>query len=149
MMKVILQQDVKGIGKKGDVKEVAEGHARNYLFPRKLAIEATQGNLNTHSAQEKSKQKKAQEELAAAQALAEKLGAEKITLQAKAGEGGRLFGAVTNKQVAEALAKKKYKIDKRKIMMDEPIRTLGVTQVAIKLHPEVQATVHVQVVEEK
>lgn len=148
-MKVILQQDVKGIGKKGDVKEVAEGYARNFLLPRKLAVEATAGAINTHSAQEKSKQKKAQEELEKAQALARKLEEEKITISAKAGEGGRLFGAVTNKQVADALNKKKYKIDKRKILMDEPIRSLGVTKVTIKLHAEVSTTVSVHVVEEK
>ncbi|GAA0378213.1 50S ribosomal protein L9 [Bacillus horti] len=148
-MKVILQQDVKGIGKKGEIKDVSEGHARNYLFPRKLAIEANQGNMKTHSAQEKSKEKKAQQEVDAAKALAAKLEQEKISIKAKAGEGGRLFGAVTSKQIAEALTKKKYKVDKRKIQLDEPIRSLGVTQVPLKLHAEVTATLHVHVVEEK
>lgn len=147
-MKVILQQDVKGIGKKGEVKEVSDGHARNYLLPRKLVVEATQGNVNAHTAQQKSKQKKEQEELEKAKALAAKLEKEAIIITAKAGEGGKLFGAVTNKQIAEALNKKKYKIDKRKITLEEPIRTLGVTQVLVKIYPEVTATINVQVVEE-
>lgn len=147
-MKVIFQKDVKGVAKKGEVKEVSEGYARNFLFPRQLAVEANQGNMNTLEAKEKSKQKKDQENLDAAKNLAEKLGKEKIQITARAGEGGRLFGAVTNKQVAEALNKKKYKIDKRKILMDEPIRSLGVTQVPVKLHPEVTATIHVHVVEQ-
>lgn len=147
-MKVIFQKDVKGVAKKGEVKEVSEGYARNFLFPRQLAVEANQSNMNTLQAKEKSKQKKDQENLEAAKGLAEKLEKEKIQITARAGEGGRLFGAVTNKQVAEALNKKKYKIDKRKIMMDEPIRSLGVTQVPIKIHPEVTATLHVHVVEE-
>lgn len=148
-MKVIFQKDVKNVGKKGELKEVAEGYARNYLLPRKLAIAATQGNMNTHDAIEKSKENKKQQELLAAQALALKLEKETIQVSAKAGEGGRLFGAVTNKQIAGVLAKKKYKVDKRKILMDEPIRTIGFTNVPIKLHPEVTATLKVQVVEEK
>lgn len=147
-MKVILQQDVKGIGKKGELKEVADGYARNYLLPRKLAVEATASNLKAHAAQQKSKEKRAAEELAEAKQLAKKLAEEKVVIAAKAGEGGRLFGAVTNKQIAEGLKKKQYDIDRRKIVLDEPIRNLGVTQVSVKLHPEVTATVHVHVVEE-
>lgn len=148
-MKVIFQKDVKGVGKKGELKEVAEGYARNFLLPRKLAIPATPGNLNTHDAIEKSKENKKQQELEAAQAIAQKLEKETIQVKAKAGEGGRLFGAVTNKQIAEVLAKKKYNVDKRKIVMDEPIRTIGFTNVPLKLHPEVIATLKVQVVEDK
>jgi large subunit ribosomal protein L9 len=148
-MKVIFQKDVKNVGKKGEIKEVAEGYARNFLLPRKLAIPATQGNMNTQDAKESSKQKKQQEELEQAQALAASLEKEDIQIPAKAGEGGRLFGAVTNKQIAQTLNKKKYKVDKRKIMMDEPIRAIGFTNVLIKLHPEVTATLKVQVVEEK
>lgn len=105
--------------------------------------------MNTHDAIEKSKENKKQQELLAAQALALKLEKETIQVSAKAGEGGRLFGAVTNKQIAGVLAKKKYKVDKRKILMDEPIRTIGFTNVPIKLHPEVTATLKVEVVEEK
>jgi large subunit ribosomal protein L9 len=148
-MKVIFQKDVKSVGKKGEIKEVSEGYARNFLLPRNLAIPATQGNMNTQDAKEKSKQKKLQEELEAAQSLAKKLENETIQIPAKAGEGGRLFGAVTNKQIAETLNRKKFKVDKRKIMMDEPIRAIGFTNVPIKLHPEVTATLKVQVVEEK
>ncbi|WP_202081549.1 50S ribosomal protein L9 [Caldalkalibacillus salinus] len=147
-MKVILQKDVKGIGKKGEVKEVAEGHARNYLLPRKLAVEATQGNMSTLEAKMNSEKKKKEEELQQAKELAKQLENEKISIPAKAGDGGRLFGAVTNKQIAESLKKKKYKIDKRKIELDEPIKALGVTQVPVKLHPKVTATLHVHVVEQ-
>lgn len=147
-MKVILQQDVKGIGKKGEVKEVADGYARNYLLPRQLAVEATASNLKAHAAQQKSKEKRAQEELAEAKRLADKLAGEKVVISAKAGDGGRLFGAVTNKQIAESLKKKGYDLDRRKIILDEPIRSLGVTQVSVKLHPEVTATIQVHVVEE-
>jgi len=147
-MKVIFQKDVKGVGKKGEVKEVAEGYFRNYLAPKKLAIEANQSNLNTHQMKEKSKEKKFQEEVDQAKALADKLEKETVQIKAKAGEGGRLFGAVTNKQVADALAQKKYKVDKRKIIMNEPIRAIGFTNVPVKLHPEVTATLKVQVIEE-
>lgn len=147
-MKVILQQDVKGIGKKGELKDVSDGYARNYLLPRKLAVEATPANLKAHAAQQKSKEKKRAEELEEAKQLAKKLAEENIIISAKAGEGGKLFGAVTNKQIAEALAKKKYKIDRRKINLEEPIRSLGVTQVQLKIHPEVTVTIQVQVVEE-
>jgi large subunit ribosomal protein L9 len=147
-MKVIFQKDVKGVGNKGEVKEVAEGYARNFLLPRKLAVEANQGNINSLEMKQKSVEKKEQQELEEAQAFAKKLENETIQIKAKSGEGGRLFGAVTNKQVADALASKKYKIDKRKIVMNEPIRTLGVTNVPVKLHSEVTATLKVQVVEE-
>jgi large subunit ribosomal protein L9 len=147
-MKVILQQDVKGIGKKGEIKDVAEGHFRNYLAPRKLAVEANQGNLKAHTMLEKSVERRKQEELEEAKALAKQLEKETIEIKAKAGEGGRLFGAVTNKQVNEELKKKKYKIDKRKVLMDEPIRTLGYSNVEVKLHSQVTATLKVHVIEE-
>ncbi|WP_025027546.1 50S ribosomal protein L9 [Caldalkalibacillus mannanilyticus] len=147
-MKVIFQKDVKGVGKKGEVKEVAEGYFRNFLAPKKLAVEASESNLTSHKMKEKSKEKKHQEEVEQARELAAKLEKETVQIKAKAGEGGRLFGAVTNKQVAEALARKKYSIDKRKIVMNEPIRTIGVTNVPVKLHPEVTATLKVQVIEE-
>lgn len=148
-MKVILQKDVKALGKKGDIKEVAEGYARNFLFVKNLAIEATPGNVNSLKSINQSKEKKAEEELKKAKLLAQKLEKEAVQIAAKAGEGGRLFGAVTNKQVAQALLKKKHKIDKRKIQMDEPIRSIGFTEIPIKIHPEVVAKVRVEVVEEK
>lgn len=148
-MKVILKQDVKGIGQKGEVKNVADGHARNYLLPRNLAVEATSLNMQTLNKQEKIEELKEEKELKNAQDLAKQLENEEIQVVAKAGEGGKLFGAVTNKQIAAVLKQKKYKIDKRKIILDEPIKTLGTTQLSVKLHPQVTAMINVQVVEQQ
>lgn len=146
---MIFQQDVKGKGKKGEVKEVAEGYARNYLFPRGLAIQASQGNLNALKDKKRREEKQKKEELARLRELAEKLEKTEITLRTKAGEGGRLFGSVTSKQISQYLKKEYgYRVDKKKIQLDEPIRTLGVTKVPVKLHPEVTATLSVQVLEE-
>ncbi|UCZ53231.1 50S ribosomal protein L9 [Bacillus shivajii] len=147
-MKVIFLKDVKGKGKKGEVKNVSEGYARNYLFKNNLAIEANEGNMKTLEKKQESQQKKAEEELEKAEQLKEELEKMTIELTAKAGDGGRLFGAVTNKQIAEQLKKKKVKIDKRKIEMDEPIRALGYTNVEVKVHPKVTATLKVHVSEQ-
>ncbi|MEB1808227.1 MAG: 50S ribosomal protein L9 [Bacillaceae bacterium] len=147
-MKVIFLEDVKGKGKKGEVKNVAEGYARNFLFPQNLAVEASQGNVKSLEAQKKSESKKAAEELADAQKYKEELESITVEIKAKSGEGGRLFGAVSTKQIAEQLSKMKKKVDKRKIMLDEPIRALGFTNVPIKIHPEVVATVKVHVTEQ-
>ncbi|PWW37857.1 MULTISPECIES: 50S ribosomal protein L9 [Paenibacillus] len=147
-MKVIFIKDMKGQGKKGQVKEVSEGYAQNFLLPRGIARPATDGNMKTLDNQKAAEDRRKQEEKAEAEALAKKLEAEVTELKAKAGEGGRLFGAITSKQIAEALAAKGLKVDKRKIELDEPIRTLGVTQVTVKVHPEVKATLKVQVTEE-
>ncbi|WP_458124765.1 50S ribosomal protein L9 [Paenibacillus sp. Z3-2] len=147
-MKVIFIKDMKGQGKKGQVKEVSEGYAQNFLLPRGIARPATDGNMKTLDNQKAAEERIKQEEKAEAEALAKKLEAEVTELKAKSGEGGRLFGAITSKQIAEALSKKGLKVDKRKIELDEPIRTLGVTQVTIKVHPEVKATLKVQVTEE-
>ncbi|MFB4213769.1 50S ribosomal protein L9 [Shouchella sp. JSM 1781072] len=146
-MKVIFLKDVKGKGKKGETKDVAEGYARNYLLPNHLAKEATTGNMKDLEAQQKSQEKKVQAELEEAQAFKQKLEELTITIPAKAGEGGRLFGAVSTKQIAEALQKEVKKIDKRKIQLDDPIRTLGYTKVPIKIHPEVTAVLNVHVKE--
>jgi large subunit ribosomal protein L9 len=147
-MKVIFIKDMKGQGKKGQVKEVSEGYAQNFLLPRGIARPATDGNMKTLDNQKAAEDRRKQEEKAEAEALAKKLEAEVTELKAKSGEGGRLFGAITSKQIAEALAAKGMKVDKRKIELDEPIRTLGVTQVTVKVHPEVKATLKVQVTEE-
>ncbi|MGQ8875543.1 50S ribosomal protein L9 [Paenibacillus sp. TSA_86.1] len=147
-MKVIFIKDMKGQGKKGQVKEVSEGYAQNFLLPRGIVRPATEGNMKTLDNQKAAEDRLKQEEKAEAEALAKKLEAEVTELKAKSGEGGRLFGAITSKQIAEALAKKGLKIDKRKIELDDPIRTLGVTQVTVKVHPEVKATLKVQVTEE-
>lgn len=147
-MKVIFIKDMKGQGKKGDVKEVSEGYATNFLFPRGVARPATEGNMKTLEQQNASEQKRKQQEKEEAVALGKQLEEMTITLKAKSGEGGRLFGAITSKQIAEALAVQKIKIDKRKIELSEPIRHLGVTQVPVKLHPDVKATLKVQITEE-
>ncbi|MCG7386363.1 50S ribosomal protein L9 [Paenibacillus sp. ACRRY] len=147
-MKVIFIKDVKGQGKKGQVKEVSEGYAHNFLLPRGMARLATDGNMKTLDNQNAAEERRKQEEKAEAEVLCKKLEAEVTELKAKSGEGGRLFGAITSKQIAEALAAKGLKVDKRKIELDEPIRTLGVTQVTVKVHPEVKATLKVQVTEE-
>lgn len=148
-MKVIFIKDVKGQGKKGQVKEVSEGYATNFLLPRGLARPATDGNMKTLENQAAAEQRRKEEEKAEAQTLGKKLDELTVTLKAKSGEGGRLFGAITSKQVAETLASAHgISLDKRKIEMNEPIRHLGVTQVTVKLHPEVKATLKVQVTEE-
>jgi large subunit ribosomal protein L9 len=147
-MKVIFKADVKGQGKKGEVKEVSDGYARNYLIPRGLAVEATEGNLKQLASQkEKEAERKAQQK-AAAQEVAAKLNEMVLTIKAKAGEGGRLFGAVTAKRLAEELASQGVKVDRKTIQLPEPIRELGTTQVEIRLFPGVQAMLRVQVVKE-
>lgn len=147
-MKVIFLQDVKGQGKKGQVKDLSEGYVRNFLLPKGLAKLASEGNLKTLEVQNASEEKRKQKEKEDAQALAKRLEELTVVVKAKSGEGGRLFGAVTSKQIADALAAHGIKIDKRKIELDDPIRTLGVTQVQVKLHPEVKAKMSVQTAEE-
>ncbi|RJE83281.1 50S ribosomal protein L9 [Paenibacillus sp. 1011MAR3C5] len=147
-MKVIFLQDVKGQGKRGQVKDLSEGYVRNFLLPKGLAKLASDGNLKTLEVQTASEEKRKQKEKEDAEALGKRLEEMTIVVKAKAGEGGRLFGAITSKQIAEALAAKGVKIDKRKIELDEPIRTLGVTQVPVKLHPDVKAKLNVQTAEE-
>ncbi|MCZ0702238.1 large subunit ribosomal protein L9 [Natronobacillus azotifigens] len=148
-MKVIFQKDVKGKGKKGEVKNVSEGYARNYLLKNNLAIEATPGNLKGLEAQKNKEQKQEQEIVTEAKQLKEKLANMEVEVKTKAGEGGRLFGSITSKQIAEELKKKhQIKMDKRKIELDQPIRSLGYTNVPVKLHPEVTGTIKVHVIEE-
>ncbi|SES22519.1 50S ribosomal protein L9 [Salipaludibacillus aurantiacus] len=147
-MKVIFLKDVKGKGKKGEVKNVSEGYARNYLIKNNLAVEANKGNMKTLEKKQESAEKQAEKELEEAEKFKDNLENTTIELKAKAGDGGRLFGAVTNKQIAERLKKMDMKIDKRKIEMDEPIRSLGYTNVKVKVHPKVTATLKVHVAEE-
>ncbi|SFE82567.1 LSU ribosomal protein L9P [Paenibacillus algorifonticola] len=147
-MKVIFLTDVKGQGKKGEVKDVSEGYVRNFLLPKGLAKPASDGNLKTLEVQNASEQKRKAQEKEDAKTLAKKMEEMTIVLKTKAGEGGRLFGAITSKQIAEQLAAQGVKVDKRKIELEEPIRTLGMTEVLVKLHPEVKAKLRVQTVEE-
>lgn len=148
-MKVIFTADVKGKGKKGEVKNVNDGYARNYLLKNNLAVEATKGNMKAQEAKEKKQEQLAQEEVEEAEKLKETLAALEVKLSAKSGEGGRLFGSITSKQIADELKKThKIKIDKRKIELNEPIRTLGYTDVPVKLHNEVTGSIKVHVVEQ-
>ncbi|MFG0215362.1 50S ribosomal protein L9 [Brevibacillus porteri] len=147
-MKVIFLQDVKGQGKKGEVKDLSEGYVRNFLLPKKLVKEATDSNVKTLDAQKRSEDKRKEQEKLDAQELGKKLEELTVKVAGKAGEGGRLFGAISSKQVAQALEDQyKIKVDKRKLEMDA-IRALGVTQIKVKLHNEVTATLKVHVVEE-
>jgi large subunit ribosomal protein L9 len=147
-MKVIFLKDVKGKGKKGEVKNVADGYAHNFLLKQGLAVEANPSNVSSLNAQKKKEEKLAAEELAEAKQLKAKIDEITVELTAKSGEGGRLFGSITSKQIAEELQKKySIKIDKRKIELEDAIRTLGVTKVPVKLYPEVTATLNVHVKE--
>ena len=148
-MKVILQQDVKGQGKKGQLVDVSDGYARNFLLPRKLAVEATADNMNTMKLQEKAKQAKQAEEKAQAQAAAEQLKGVTVRITAKAGTGGRLFGAVTTKEIADALkAQYGIEISKAKLVLEEPIKSFGGYELKAKLGYDVVGTVKVTVSEE-
>ncbi|MBR2076564.1 MAG: 50S ribosomal protein L9 [Exiguobacterium sp.] len=146
-MKVILKVDVKGQGKAGEVKNVADAYAKNVLFKKNLAVEATPGNLKAFAAKQRRAEEAAEEELNEAKRLKEKLEKETITVTTKAGEGGRVFGSVTSKQIADALKSMGYKIDKRKIELEHPIKALGFTKVPVKLHHDVVATLNVHVQE--
>lgn len=149
-MKVIFLKDVKGKGKKGEVKNVADGYAHNFLLKQGLAKEANNANISTLDALKKKEEKAAAEELAEAKKLKEVLDQITVELTAKAGEGGRLFGSITTKQIAEELQKKHgIKIDKRKMELADAIRTLGHTKVPVKLHHDVVATLTVSVIEVK
>ncbi|CAH0344907.1 50S ribosomal protein L9 [Bacillus sp. CECT 9360] len=146
-MKVIFLKDVKGKGKKGEIKNVADGYAHNFLLKQGLAVEASNANTKALEAQKNKEQSLAAQELQQAKDLKEKVEQLTVELQAKAGEGGRLFGSITTKQIADELNKKHtIKIDKRKMDLNEGIRALGHTKVPVKLHPEVTAilTVHVK-----
>lgn len=147
-MKVILLQDVKSLGKKGEVVNVNDGYARNFILPKKLGVEATGKNLNDLKLQKNNEEKVARENLEAAQALAEKLGQGEVKLSIKVGEGGRAFGSVSGKEIAEAAkAQLGLEVDKKKIQMKEPIKALGTHTVGIRLHPKVLANLKVTVTE--
>ena len=149
-MKVILQQDIKGQGKKGQLKEVSDGYARNYLLPRGLAVAATADNLNAMRLKDKARQAQIARERAQAQEYAERLGAVIVHVKAKAGAGGKLFGSVTSSQIADALAEQHdIAIEKNQIVLTEPIRQFGTFQVKCKLGYEISGTIHVMVTEDK
>ena len=143
-MKVILQQEVKKLGKKGDIIEVSEGYARNYLLPQKLAIMATTNNVNNANLQKASEERKKERALDEAKLLAAQMTKIAVSIPVKMGEGGRLFGSVTAKDIAEALVKEhKLELDKRKIELKDALKALGTFTVPIKLHPEVSTQIQV------
>jgi large subunit ribosomal protein L9 len=148
-MQIILQEDVEKLGTRGEVVEVAEGYARNFLLPRKLALEANAGNMKRLERMRATFAKKEATEKEAAQKLAELLTGVSLELARKSGENDQLFGSVTNADIAEALAAKGYEIDKRKITLAEPIKTVGEFEIPVKLHREVTATVKLTVMKEE
>ena len=150
-MKVILQQDVKGKGKKGELVNVSDGYARNFLLPRKLAVQATDENLTVMKQQEKEKQRKMERDKAKANETSSKLGDVIVKISARgSGDGGKLFGSVTTKEISEELQKQHgIEIDKNKIVQDEPIKSFGSHEVKCKLGFEITGVIHVLVIEAK
>lgn len=148
-MKVILLQDVKSLGKKGEIVNVNDGYARNFILPKKLGVEATGKNLNDLKLQKNNEKKVAQENLDAAKKLAAELAESKVELAIKVGEGGRAFGSVSSKEIAAAVKEQmNLEVDKKKIQLKEAIKSLGTHIVSVKLHPEVTAELKVVVKEE-
>lgn len=149
-MKVILLEDVKSLGKRDEIVDVSDGYARNYVLPKKLGVEATPKNLNDLKLKKAHEDKVAAELLAQAEALADKMKDESITLSIKVGEGGKTFGSVSSKEIAEAMKSQLgHNIEKKKIVLKEPIKSLGTHIVDIKLHTKVTAKMSVKVVEGK
>ncbi|HWA15059.1 MAG TPA: 50S ribosomal protein L9 [Gemmatimonadales bacterium] len=147
-MEVILREDVKKLGRAGELVKVKPGYARNFLLPQGLAYEATAGNLKRIEAENKSRQARQAQERSEAEALAAKLAGIAITLTRKAGEGDRLFGSITAQDIAEALAQKGQAVDKRKIELEHPIKTIGEHTVPVQLHHDVVAQVKITVAAE-
>lgn len=147
-MEVVLLEDVKALGKKGQIVKVNDGYARNFILPKKLGLEATAKNLNDLKLQKANEAKVAAEQLAEAKALAAKIDEFSVTVSIKAGEGGRAFGSVSTKEIAKAAADQlKLDIDKKKMVLQDPIKSIGTFEVPIKLHKEVTAKLRVKVVE--
>ena len=145
-MKVILLADVKGVGKKDQTINASEGYVKNFLFPRKLAVEANSGNLKKLDNQKKAEDLQRQEELDAAKALGEKISEQKVVIKVKTGDNGKLFGAVTNKEIAVALKEQTgLAVDKKKISLNDPIKSDGEKEVTVKLHPKVSVKLKVEV----
>ena len=147
-MKVILLEDVKSLGKKGQIVNVSDGYARNMILPKKLGVEATSKNLNDLKLRKAIEEKVAHENLDAAKAFAEELSTKEVILTLKVGEGGRTFGSVSSKEISEAAKKQlNLDIDKKKLQLENPIRNLGVTNVPVRLHPKVTGSLKVWVKE--
>lgn len=147
-MKIILLQDEKKLGKKGDIIEASEGYARNYILPKKIGVEANAKNMNDLKLQKANSEKLAQEQLDAAKALAGELETKQVIVKIKAGEGGRAFGSVSTKEIAAAVKEQHdLEIDKKKIQLPEALKSFGSYEVAVKLHPQVTAKLTVKVLE--
>lgn len=147
-MKVILKADIKGVGKKGEVINASDGYARNFLFPRNLALEATEGNLASLQEKKDSEKFRKQEEFKEARELAKKLGGVTVSFKVKTGENGRLFGSITTKDIAEELKNQHgIDIDKRKIVLDEAIKSIGKYNLEVKVYPDVSAKLKVEVLD--
>lgn len=147
-MEVVLLEDVKALGKKGQIVKVNDGYARNFILPKKLGVEATAKNLNDLKLKKANEEKVAAEQLAAAKRLAAEIEEKSVTVSIKAGEGGRTFGSVSAKEIAKAASDQlKLEIDKKKMVLAEPIKSLGTFEVPVKLHREVTAKLRVKVVE--
>lgn len=148
-MKIILLQDDKKLGKKGDIVNVNDGFARNYVLPQKIGVEATNKNLNDLKLQKANADKIAAENLAAAQALAKEMEQEKVIVHMKAGEGGKAFGSISSKEIATEYTKQyKKELDKKKLVLSDPIKSFGTFEVKVKLHPQVTGVLTVKVEEE-
>jgi large subunit ribosomal protein L9 len=147
-MKVVLKDDVKNVGKMGQIADVADGFARNYLLPKGLAIEASTKNVKSMEHEKRIIQEKAKKIRNSALDLSQKISAMTLVIKAKAGEEGKLFGAVTTMDIAEQMKNEGIEIDKKRISLDEPIKRIGTYSVSVKVHPEVSTQINVQVVEE-
>ena len=146
-MKLLLRSDVNGVGKRGDLVEVADGYARNYLVPRGLAMVATKGSLRQSEAMSRARAVRDVRDREGAQGTKTQLEAVRVTITARAGEGGRLFGSVTTSDLADAVeAQAHVQLDRRKLHLDEPIKSLGVHEVPVKLHADVTATLTIEIV---
>ena len=147
-MKVILLQDVKSLGKKDDIVEVSDGYAKNFLFTKKLGVEANSKNMNDLKLKKANDEKVAAQNLKDAKELAEAIAEKTVVVRLKAGEGGRTFGSVSNKEIAESAREQHgLDIDKKKIVINDPIKSIGTYEVTVKLHPKVSGTIRVKVEE--
>lgn len=147
-MKVILKEDIKKLGKMGQIVDVADGYARNYLVPRGLAIEANTKNIRSIEHEKKILQEKAKKLKDSAHDLASRISTMTLSVKAKSGEEGKLFGSITTMDIVEALRNEGIEIDKKKISLEEPIKRLGSYSVSVKLHPEISVPLNIQVIEE-
>jgi len=148
MIEVILREDVKTLGRAGEMVRVKPGYARNYLLPQGLAFEATEGNKKRIAAESRARASRNEAEQGEAQRIADTLGSVKLNLTGKAGEEGKLFGSITSQDIADALAREGHMVDKRRIELEHPIKTVGEHAVTVRLHPEVHAELRVSVAAE-